>query len=348
MLMYMYVDNVHLCPRALQEAVTCQLTIMYIRVFSVRALLESSILGRISSYLSSISRPCRPHETKTKTKTDSYSTTLPAVLINDNSKMVPSRQTVVAWTNVIIDPPSRSSECTGECRSLAVLRVLDRAEAGKSDPIACGPRCLSLHSPQASPPPCALHVFVFVLRPLYSPCLNTLPSRPTSLLPPSFRSRTPSLSPQARSCHDATAHRSLSIAINSSASLLRSPPRPGSSSPRLITPASPTATTGSRSTQHTTNTPSVSSTTHTLTKHNLDSYSHPRTSSLSPSFRRFPQSDQSSISPPSQTSRLHKQLRNYVRVHSRTPIQWISKTRPVPRARPAVACTLPTVAARPK
>jgi hypothetical protein len=220
-----------------------------------------------------------------------------------------------------------------------------RAKAGKSDPIACGPRCVSLHSPQPSPPPPSLfRPSVLVL----SNCRVGIPSLSSSLFLSLALPRTPSPTltfSTGCSCHDAPAHRSLSIATNSSASLLRSPPRPGSSSPSHHHPSVAYCHIRLSVNQHSLR---VIYNTHTHNAHppniTWTQYSHPRT-------RIQAASGQVSASSRNQTSPafpLPRRLHHYVRVHSRTPIQWISKTRPVPRARPAVACTLPTVAARPK
>lgn len=99
-----------------------------------------------------------------------------------------------------------------------------------------------LHSPQASPPPPSSSLSLFVLsnrRVEYhlSLSLPTHLQHPHSHHPLPHFLHLPAVAPtQPRTAP--------SIAINPSASLLRSPPRPSwELLPRLITPASPTATT---------------------------------------------------------------------------------------------------------
>ena len=131
---------VHLCHRALQQAVTCQLDYIHTRV------LRACPIRNMYFIISVVDQSASP---RTKTKTDGYHT-LPAVLNNNNNNnsnpILSSRTTVVAWTHVIINPPHRDQ---AKAHGVCVCRRHRRprsAEAGKSDPIACGPRCLSLHS----------------------------------------------------------------------------------------------------------------------------------------------------------------------------------------------------------
>ncbi|KAM0696972.1 hypothetical protein Q7P36_003043 [Cladosporium allicinum] len=178
---------------------------------------------------------------RTKTKTDGYHT-LPAVLNNNNNNSNPilsSRTTVVAWTHVIINPPHRDQ---AKAHGVCVCRRHRRprsAEAGKSDPIACGPRCLSLHSTLHKHHhhlPLRLSLFVLSNRPVeYHLSL----SLPTSLQHPHSYHALPHFLhlPAVAPTQPRTAP---SIAINPSASLLRSPPRPSwELLPRLITQRRP-------------------------------------------------------------------------------------------------------------
>jgi hypothetical protein len=117
-----------------------------------------------------------------------------------------------------------------------------RAKAGKSDPIACGPRCLSLstlHKHHHLPPSSSSVLSLIAVSEYHLLSLYLS-------LPPSFLALTHSLPHFLHWLYLPRRNRPplpLYIATNSSASLLRSPPRPGSSSPRLITTqASLTAT----------------------------------------------------------------------------------------------------------
>ena len=110
-LLYMHT---HLCHRALQQAVTCQLDYIHTRV------LRACPIRNMYFIISVVDQSASP---RTKTKTDGYHT-LPAVLNNNNNNnsnpILSSRTTVVAWTHVIINPPHRDqAKAHGVCVSQA-------------------------------------------------------------------------------------------------------------------------------------------------------------------------------------------------------------------------------------